>query len=775
MTDKIPKALRDKRLRFTKINNNKRGVDKGWQLCEEDWKQLDDGSWKNKRTNNLHYTKDGKVYYGKANNYRYDDPEFIKWVEDGEKFGLLCGVGSNGLVVVDADTEKLLNDTKKLPETFREHKDAHVYFWCPEIIQEIKLKNDNTPCGEIKATGRQVVVYPDNNDYNEITSITKKELLKLLDTYIYTGTDEYTRTVDRKTKPKKIFKDGVPCKAVIQLIKQGVKKNFRNPAANIIVQQLRNYCGADDSVCLDHLKVFNNNCIPPKPWSQIKSDYESQKTYTYENISCNSLKDFCPCIGNRTLCKNYNNFKYKYSYLSKDEEIIVETPSLSGEFKKAITNFVSKVHLAEQFIKIQPVFYERKGQFWVWDFESYCWKVKDETDILNLISHAAAHVDTVKGNEKNEILESLKQVGRKNKPLEIKPTWVQFKNKIYDIENGQVLIASPKYFVSNPIDLNVGKSEKTPEIDELLKSWVGEKNVNKLYEIIAFTIVPKYFIHSFFFLYSPPGMGKSTFTNLIIRFLGKNNCVATSIDRINYNSRFETYNWHKKLLITLSEVSDANDLKNSGLINQATGEDPLRAEIKGGEGFDFMNYGKFIYPTNRLLQVDKSDGFGRRVRRIDFINRFEKEEDVLDKIPDWEYENLAKKCIRIAGELWKKRQFIGDTTITERIESYHEESKHPIEKFIENNCEFGEVDDGIPFDEFYSKLRKENITTDSKILVSKLLTKKLGYTTGNINHPVDKIGVAGKKSTLWLSKNHIMGIQWRIKEDKSINNQFIGY
>jgi len=100
--------------------------------------------------------------------------------------------------------------------------------------------------------------------------------------------------------------------------------------------------------------------------------------------------------------------------------------------------------------------------------------------------------------------------------------------------------------------------------------------------------------------------------------LGDKNVASTSINRINSNPRFETYNWNKKLLITMSEVSNVNDLKNSGLINQATGEDLLRAEIKGGGSFDFTNYGKFIYPTNKLLKVDVSDGFGRRARTIKF-------------------------------------------------------------------------------------------------------------------------------------------------------------
>ena len=385
--------------------------------------------------------------------------------------------------------------------------------------------------------------------------------------------------------------------------------------------------------------------------------------------------------------------------------------------------------LARDFYERQPYFFDSAKLWWLWNKKEYFWEVKDEVDIMNRFDKYF-NQESEKSNIKSSIIEALRKYGRLQQPKEIKPTWIQFKKQIYDIETDKTFEPTPKYFSSNPIPWEMGTSEDTPNIDRLFKTWVKEEDVVKLYELFAFTLVPQMFIHSFHFLYSAPGMGKSTYVNLLIKFIGGKNVVSTSISRINSNPRFETLNWHKKLLITMSEVSNVNELQNSGLINQATGEDQVRAEIKGGGGFDFFNYGKFIYPTNKLLKVNATDGFGRRVRTIKFQTRFEKEKDILITIPDIEFNNLAKKCTRIAKELYITRKFNGDVDISKRMQNYQEESKTTLEKFIDNYCDISNFEDKLLLDEFIAKfniyLKEKGERTTTKPVLSKDL-RKLGW------------------------------------------------
>ncbi len=506
--------------------------------------------------------------------------------------------------------------------------------------------------------------------------------------------------------------------------------------------------------------VLKMNNLNDKEYSDLndKDKIEYKKAWNEWMMANNLLKEIKIPKISKELYSNLKDgyLKGKISYTIFCEWFKLHPENVIENEKGQILNFYDKIDLAKKFIEIQPIYYESKNRYWVWNFKNFFWEVKDETDILNLI-YIASGANTINSKEKNEILEGIKQVGRLNKPKDIRSSWVQFRDNFYDVENNDKIKVSHKFFCSNPIDWHVGESEETPKITKLINSWVSEEDREKLWQLIAFSIVPEYFIHSFFFLYSEPGSGKSTFTNLLIKFLGKQNCVSTSIDRINNNVRFETINWHKKLLITLSEVNNVNDLRNSGTINQATGEDNLRAEIKGSGSFDFVNYGKFVYPTNKLLKVSSEDGFGRRVRVIKFTNRFEKEENVLGEIPDWEFNNLAKKCLRIAGELYEKRRFVGDMSISKRMENYQNISKTKVEEFVDTYCSNQNFENKMLFDEFFAKYTKNTKNSESKISVSKQL-RKLGYVLKRENWKVFK-----KNSTMdfeWESGFRISGISW---------------
>ena len=255
----------------------------------------------------------------------------------------------------------------------------------------------------------------------------------------------------------------------------------------------------------------------------------------------------------------------------------------------------------------------------------------------------------------------------------------------------------------------------------------------------------------------------------MVKFVGRDNCVATSINRINQNVRFETKNWFKKLLITMSEVNSVDQLKNSSIINQATGEDPIPAEYKGSnKDFSFVNYGKFIYPTNKLLKVDEGDGFGRRVRKIDFINRFEKERDVIEEIPNSEFENLARKSLRIAKELWKNRQFTGDVNISERMRLYQEASKTELEKFIDQNCDITDSYAYTSFDDFYAKFVKkfkgDGKTIPSKIKISKEL-RDLGWEVKVKGYPNEQKNLTNNEEKGWTTKQSVIGIKLKKEEN----------
>lgn len=397
------------------------------------------------------------------------------------------------------------------------------------------------------------------------------------------------------------------------------------------------------------------------------------------------------------------------------------------EFGKAIISFTDKKNLAQQFLKIQPLYYDSSKLWWVWDFKEYCWKICDEIDIMNHISNNS-EANTIRSNEKNEILEALRQESRKIKPKEVAHGWIQFKENILDIYSGERIKASPKYFITNPIPWNLGEKENTPNINRIFKEWVGKKYVKTLYEIVAYCMLYDYPLHRIFCFIGAGLNGKSKFLDLIRRFIGNDNCCSTELDTL-IKSRFEVTRLHKKLICQMGETN-FSELNKTSMLKKLSGGDLIGFEYKNKNPFEAMNYAKIIISTNNLPTTsDRTIGFYRRWLIIDFPNRFDEKKDILQDIPEEEYENLALKSCRILRELLEKRGFNEEGTIEERIERYETRSNF-IEEFIKDFIEES-FDDYITKSDFYKKFRdwcKENKYREmSETSVGRLL-KKVGFT-----------------------------------------------
>ncbi|MAH07140.1 hypothetical protein CMI38_02725 [Candidatus Pacearchaeota archaeon] len=342
----------------------------------------------------------------------------------------------------------------------------------------------------------------------------------------------------------------------------------------------------------------------------------------------------------------------------------------------------------ESFWKEQPFFYDKNRIFWLWDDENKKWEISDEIDYLNSIQEILG-VETIDTKIRNELIAGFKQIGRKHNPKDIKKYWVQFKDKIYDVKTGKSFDATPEYFITNPIPWNVGESEDTPTIDKYLDDWVKGQDPSwkdTLYEIIAYNISMDKFMQRIIALCGGGSNGKGTFIKLNYKFLGKGNYVSSEIKALS-EDRFEASTIYRKLLCVMGEVG-YGDLRNTNQLKKIAGEDKLSFQFKNKDSFTEDNTATGICLTNALpITPDKSKGFYRKWLIIDFLNQFnEINENLIDKIPDIEFNNLAKKCLRILKELYKNPKFTNEGDFDERTKRYEERS-NPVMKFVEGQCE----------------------------------------------------------------------------------------
>jgi len=415
---------------------------------------------------------------------------------------------------------------------------------------------------------------------------------------------------------------------------------------------------------------------------------------------------------------------------TKDLEIKVETEKgfQYKTFKKATNIFTAKGQ-AKGFLEQQPFFYDKTGMFWIWNHKDKFWELTDEVDILNVIEEETGE-DVISSKRRNEIINSLKQEGRKNIPAPIKPNWIQFKGKIYDILSGKSFEASPKYFVTNPINWEVSFDPSTPNMDKIFKEWVGEKYIDTLYQILAYSLLPDYPIHRLFCFIGAGLNGKSCFLRVLKKFVGYRNITATELD-VLLNSRFEVTRLYKKLVCIMGETN-FSEMSKTSIIKKLTGQDVIGFEYKNKMPFEDSNYAKIMIATNNLpTTTDKTIGFYRRWMIIDFPNKFSEKKDILQEIPEEEYNNLATKCIVILKELLEKREFKNEGSIEERIKRYEDRSD-PLEKFI-NESTKEDVNGHIWKFEFEKKLNQwckdHRFREISEVGIGKKMKEK-GYNQG---------------------------------------------
>ena len=368
----------------------------------------------------------------------------------------------------------------------------------------------------------------------------------------------------------------------------------------------------------------------------------------------------------------------------------IEELSDNKELEEAAKLFSGKMRIAENFAKIQPVYFDEAGIFWLWHNGKKCWKMVDETELLNFI-FLQSSFDTTKGSERSEILQALKQIGRMFRPKEMPKSWIQFKDTILDLQTGKEFAASSEYFTVNPLAYNMHEERYTltPTMDKLFIEWVGDKYAPLLYEIIAFSCLSDYPLHRLFCLIGSGMNGKSCFLRLLRKFLGEANVTTSDLDAL-LGSRFEVTKLHKKLVCMMGETN-FNQLQKTSLIKKLTGQDVIGFEYKHKTPFEGENYAKILIATNNLPETtDKTDGFYRRWLIIDFPNQFDEGRDVLLDIPEEEYECLAAKIPLIIKDILVNRKFTAEGSIEERRIMYESKS-NPFENFWKDR-----VDDGDP-------------------------------------------------------------------------------
>lgn len=398
-----------------------------------------------------------------------------------------------------------------------------------------------------------------------------------------------------------------------------------------------------------------------------------------------------------------------------------------------------------------PIYFDENRIIWKWDHSKLVYEMVDDTDVLNTIEKTLGYM-VYKTKDKSEMMELVRQSGRKRGISPPDKNVIVFKGTAVNVMTGNGTTPTPDKLYTSYIPHSIGSSEDTPTFDKLFKDWAGEEYMT-LYEIFAYCMLDDYPIHRAFPFTGTGRNGKSEFIRLLTKFIGKDNCVSTSLDKLA-NSRFETAKLYKRKVAIIAETDAGVQMKTS-VMKGLTGGDTIGAEFKGLNGFDFLNTAKMIIATNCMPATkDKTDGFYRRFLITPFDNEFEETGSVISRIPEREFSNMALKCIGILRSVLKDG-FTHDGTVDDKRAMYEKKS-NPIGTFLKDYCIVDE-DTHTPmwymFEQFQNFIKCGGYGEVTKKDFKNVLTHDYGFTISGEYYTIEL-------KNIYSSKVHKEGSNW---------------
>ena len=668
-------------------------------------------------------------------NKPYSWEDIQEHIKVAQNYGVQCGYG--GLIVIDSDTPELKKAIEEsLPKTLRVKTGSggcHDYFICEEVKKKFVLTTDKH-YGEVQSFGTQVIgpgsLHPNGNLYEveqdlEIATISIQELTNAIKPFMAEVKDKEERAQ----------------------------------------REITDY-GESDINTLNIEDVMSTSGFKNKGNGEMYGENPWHGSSTGMNTWINPGKNVAFCFRcnaginvAKAIALNEGIIHNCSDDLSKDDfkkvlDCAHEKYSLKKPERAALV-FTDTQAQADTYLGVNPIFYDKSGMFWMWDDNSKYWNVTDDVDILNAIQKETG-ANIIESKKRTEIINSMKQSGRKKIPKPMKDTWVQFHDTIVDVETGKEFSATPEYYITNPVPWGLHKDSDTPTMDRVFAEWVGEEWVQTLYEILAYCLLPDYPIQRMFCFHGGGSNGKSCYLQLLKKFIGAKNCCATELD-VLLQSRFEISSLHKKLVCLMGETN-FGEMKKTAVLKRLTGNDMIGFEYKRKDHFQDKNYAKILIATNNIpTTTDKTDGFYRRWMIIDFPNQFSEKIDVLAQIPNEEYEKLARKCIPILKNLLANRGFDKEGSIDDRKKRFEERS-NPVAKFLADMViHSGNFQTWITKNEFAKKLNgwliENNFREMSDVTVSKIM-KAEGIEDGRKHFDWMYDGKGGQ-ARVWF------GLQWK--------------
>ena len=273
--------------------------------------------------------------------------------------------------------------------------------------------------------------------------------------------------------------------------------------------------------------------------------------------------------------------------------------------------------------------------------------------------------------------------------------WINFKDCMLDVETLEKHPHKPEYYAINQIPHNC------PDTRDLMGKYTGstlerffkttipdEEDRLMFFQYAGYCMTRCTYLQKFMILYGPGGTGKSTIVNLTIDAIGQENVSFLPLQTLNMtDGKFATIQLMGKLLNACSEIP-RKALTDTSVLKQATGEDQIKGEYKGGSILFFNSYAKLLFSTNNI-PLNRDEGSNAFYRRMMILSIDQKGEYIpeLKKKLQKEVDIFISVAVQAVHCMCsnQSRKIHESPKSVSAVEQYRLDSD-PIARFISEKC-----------------------------------------------------------------------------------------
>lgn len=234
-----------------------------------------------------------------------------------------------------------------------------------------------------------------------------------------------------------------------------------------------------------------------------------------------------------------------------------------------------------------------------------------------------------------DMLRGLLAADGKRLPERMAFPYLNCANGMVNLGSGALLPHDPAYMSYVQVGVEYRPEAVTPVYDAWLRQALRQDGhtdadvealVADLEETAGTMLDPTRTPSKALFLFGPSRSGKSTFLRLLKAVAGSANTSAVTLHELG-TDQFATANLYGRMLNVAADLSNRH-VEDLSKFKMATGEDPLHANRKYGQQFEFTNQALFAFSANELPTVSEaSRAYAERMKPFNFPNSFAGRED----------------------------------------------------------------------------------------------------------------------------------------------------